>query len=242
LVPMSHRTRLILTFLPGLLGVPFLLAHEPIAQDPCYHRFADQRFLLSIPHFGDVVTNLPFVVVGLAGLLLRPARDFKIFFIGIALTGVGSGYYHLDPNNQTLVWDRLPMTLAFMGFFAALIRERVSEPLGRKLLWPLVIAGAASVALWVATGDLRAYGLVQFYPLLTAVLMLLLLPGPSTSYYWLALGSYVAAKITELLDHQIYAMNGLVTGHNLKHLFAALGAYWIVRMLKSRELAATPGV
>ena len=240
---MSRKTRLILTFLPGLLGVPFLLAYGPIAQEPSYHRFADQRFLLGIPHFGDVVSNLPFVLVGLAGIT-RPAvaLDFKVFFLGIALTGIGSGYYHLDPNNQTLVWDRLPMTLAFMGFFVALIRERVSDPLGRRLLGPLVIVGAASVAVWVGTGDLRAYALVQFYPLLTAILMLLLLPGPSTSTYWLALGSYVAAKITELLDHQIYAMNGLVTGHNLKHLFAALGAYWIVRMLNKSELAATPGV
>lgn len=240
---MSRRTRLILTFLPGAVGVPLLLAYGPIAQDPGYHLFADQRTLLAIPHFGDVVSNLPFVLLGLAGIL-RPgvARDFKVFFLGIALTGVGSAYYHLDPNNRTLVWDRLPMTLAFMALMAALIRERVGDPLGRRLLWPLVGLGAASVALWVLSGDLRAYALVQFYPLLTAGLMLLLLPGPSTSTYWLALGCYGAAKIAELLDRPILSANGLVTGHNLKHLLAALGAWWVLRMLRHPELAAAPGV
>jgi hypothetical protein len=40
----------------------------PIPQDPSYHQFADQRTLLGIPNFWNVVSNLPFVLVGAIGL------------------------------------------------------------------------------------------------------------------------------------------------------------------------------
>lgn len=32
------------------------------------------------------------------------------FFIGVAAVGVGSSYYHLEPNDARLVWDRLPVS------------------------------------------------------------------------------------------------------------------------------------
>ncbi|MDJ0973320.1 MAG: alkaline phytoceramidase [Planctomycetota bacterium] len=236
---MDRRTRLLLAFLPGLIALPVLFFVGPISQNPCYHNFADQRVVWGIPYFGDVVTNLPFVIVGIWGLCLRPPRDWAVFFLGLALTGIGSGYYHLDPTNTTLVWDRLPMTLAFMGFFAALIRERVDERVGRALLWPLVIAGTGTVGWWALTDDLRAYGLVQFYPMVATVLLLWLLPGPRKSYL-LALVSYVLAKVTELLDWQIWNTNEFASGHNLKHLFAALAGVWIIGMLRARKRAEAP--
>lgn len=229
----TRRARLWTAFLPGLLPIPVLFVVGPIPQDPCYHCFADQRTVWGIPHFGDVVTNLPFVLVGIAGLRLRPPRDWALFFAGLMLTGLGSAWYHLDPTNATLVWDRLPMSIAFMAFFAALLRERVDERVGRALLWPLLMAGAGSVGWWALTDDLRAYGLVQFYPLLAAVLLLVLLPGPRRPY-WLALGSYVLAKVTEVLDRPIWDANGFGSGHNLKHLFAALAGAWIIGMLRER--------
>ena len=43
----------------SLIGLGFL---PPIAQDPLYHAFADQRALLGVPHFWNVVSNLPFVL------------------------------------------------------------------------------------------------------------------------------------------------------------------------------------
>ena len=235
----SRETRLALAFLPGLIGLPVLILHGPVAQDLCYHDFADKRAILGIPYFGDVVSNLPFCLVGLAGLLRRPPLDFGVFFLGVLLTGLGSGYYHLDPTNATLVWDRAPMTLGFMGFFAALIRVRVDARWGRRLLWPLVVVGLLSVWYWARTDDLRPYIMVQFYPLVTAVLLLLLLPGPSR-HYWLALASYVLAKVVELLDKPIYDLTGVVSGHSIKHLFAALGAWWIVSMLHLDTTSSLP--
>lgn len=107
-------------FLVSLMAVSFagLSLLPPIPQDPHYHEFADQRTLLTIPNFWNVVSNLPFVLVGGAGL--RKFRHDPIpamLFLGILLTGFGSAYYHWYPNDDTLFWDRLPMTLVFMAIF-----------------------------------------------------------------------------------------------------------------------------
>src|SRR6185312_8292451 len=119
--------------LAGLLLLP------PISQDQSYHGFADQRTILGIPHFWNVVSNLPFIAVGAAGI--RHARRdpaIVVLFLGILMTGFGSSYYHLDPNDRTLFWDRLPMTLSFMAILALAIEERLDAKAGAVLLWPLI--------------------------------------------------------------------------------------------------------
>src|SRR2546423_10618014 len=91
-----------------------LLLVPPIPQDQSYHLFADRRTLLGVPNFWNVVSNLPFIAVGAAGLWhVRGDPGALVLFIGIFLTGFGSSYYHLSPDDGTLFWDRLPMTLFF---------------------------------------------------------------------------------------------------------------------------------
>ena len=137
----------------------------PIAQDPSYHQFADQRTLLGIPNFWNVISNLPFVLVGAIGLW-QFGRDRASFvlFLGIFLTGFGSAYYHWNPNNDTLFWDRLPMALTFMAILAVAVEERVSAKTGAIKLWPLLALAVFSLLLWRWTDDLRLYGWVQFSP------------------------------------------------------------------------------
>jgi hypothetical protein len=217
----------------------FLL--DPIPQDPAYHHFADGLGLFGIPNFWNVATNLPFLAIGLAGLLrlsrlrvpaLRP--HYLVFCIGIALVGVGSAWYHWDPTTPTLVWDRLPMTVAFMALFAALISDRLSPVLGRALLGPLVALGISSIAWWIHTellgrGDLRPYAVVQFLPLLLIPLLLLRPGALHTGWLWATLGAYIAAKLAEHFDGAILDAFGLFSGHSLKHLLAALGAWCALR-------------
>src|SRR5262249_5879452 len=151
-----------------------------------------------------------------------------------------SSWYHLNPDNDRLVWDRLPMTVAFMGFFAGMIGERIGVRVGAWLLWPLVWLGIARVyQLHIGehrdAGDLRLYGFVQFYPLATIPLMMYLFPARYTrsSYVLVALGWYLLAKVLEAgpVDRGIYGMGHLVSGHMLKHLAAAMGAYWLFLMV-----------
>lgn len=215
----------------------------PIPQDPSYHDFADQREILGVPHFWNVMTNLPFLFVGALGLaslrnLASPAlrTHYLVLSAAVAFVGFGSAWYHHDPSNATLMWDRLPMTVAFMVLFSAIIADRVSWIAGRALLWPLVAAGIASIAWWVRTeaagqGDLRPYAIVQFLPMLLVPMFLLLWRANalSTKPLWLGFAAYAAAKLAEYFDAAIFAATWSFSGHSLKHLFAALATWWIIR-------------
>jgi hypothetical protein len=222
--------------------VAFLL--DPIPQDAAYHQFADRRLLFGIPNFWNVATNLPFLAVGAAGLALsrrisspQLGYHYRFFCTAVALVAFGSAWYHHAPSTPALVWDRLPMTVAFMTLFSAVIADRVNWLAGRALLWPLVVAGLASIAWWVRTeaqgqGDLRPYGLVQFLPMLLLPLTLLLWRGGggiASSWLWAGFGAYAAAKLAEHFDAGILEATGFMSGHALKHLLAAAAAGFLVR-------------
>ena len=250
--------RIAAVFLPGLLiGLYFLLTTAALPQPLSYHDFADKRVLFGIPNAGDVLTNLAFIFVGAWGLwfLAQPGRMsatfvddreqrlFQWLFAGVLLTGFGSGWYHFAPDNDSLVWDRIPMAISFMSLVAIMLAERVKLSLGIAVLMPLIGTGVGTVIWWIWTehvghGDLRPYLVVQFYPMITVALMLLLLPAPYTrgNDYWVLFVFYAAAKVVEIFDHEIYTLtHGLISGHNLKHLFAAGGVAWILRMLWLRQ-------
>jgi hypothetical protein len=158
------------------------------------------------------------------------------------LTAFGSSYYHLQPDNARLVWDRLPMTIVFMSLVAALIAERINLRVGLRLVPVLLLIGAGSVLQWYLSevhgvGDLRFYATVQVYSVLF-LLMVMLFPPRYTFGWCLAVvaGFYVLAKVLETFDRSIFGMLGhVVSGHTLKHLAAALAGYWILRMLKRRR-------
>ena len=216
---------------------------DRIPQDPAYHAFADHSRLLGIPNFWNVATNLPFLLVGLVGITWRARlRDkalqtqYVVFCIGVLLVSFGSAYYHWAPSTPALVWDRLPMTVAFAALFSAVVQDRVSERLGQALLWPLAIAGIASVAWWywselAGRGDLRPYAVVQFLPMLLMPLILLLFSGRGlrAGWLWATLAAYVAAKFAEYFDGTIFRATGFLSGHSLKHLLAALAVWWVIR-------------
>jgi len=161
---------------------------------------------------------------------------------GVALTTLGSSYYHLAPDNARLVWDRLPMAVGFMGLLTALFAERVSLTAAKWLFVPLLAAGAASVGYWhwselQNAGDLRPYLLVQFGSLLVVVLLLVLYPAryPGTGYLVAGLAAYAAAKGLEVADRPIFALGHMVSGHTLKHLAAAGGVARLAAMLRARR-------
>jgi len=222
-----------------------MLFVPPIRQPLAYHHFADARTLLGIPNFWNVISNVPFLLVGIAGLAwcARHITDvdraqraaWLVLFLGVELVGLGSSWYHLAPGNGTLVWDRLPMTLAFMAFFAIILGEHIDRRMARFALWPLLLAGVASVLYWRNTDDLRAYVLVQFLPVLLIPLILWLYPKPGTGAVWAALGCYVLAKLLEQFDPQVYAALGhAISGHSLKHVAAAAGMWALLAGLKAR--------
>jgi hypothetical protein len=251
------RSRWLLLVAAVLVAIITWSLH-PIPQPLSYHNFADQRAWLSIPNFGDVISNVPFAIIGLCGLAfigtLKPKQQAQHFadqserwpymciFFGLILTAFGSSYYHLAPDNERLVWDRLPMTIVFMSMVAAVIAERISVRVG-LWLWPLLLViGAGSVAQWHFSevhghGDLRFYAAVQVYSGLV-LLLALLLPSKYTrgSDFAVIAGFYVLAKILESTDKKIFSIGHVISGHTLKHLAAAGAGYWILRMLQKRTV------
>jgi hypothetical protein len=51
----------------------------------------------------------------------------------------------------------------------------------------------------------------------------------------ISLAWYGLAKILEAADRPIFSMGRIVSGHTLKHIAAAISAYWILRMLELRR-------
>jgi hypothetical protein len=230
-----------------------IFALEPIAQDPAYHLFSDQRTIFGIPNFWNVVTNLPFLVIGMMGLIgssstgqIKLLTEIKpvyiLFFSAVILVNFGSAYYHLWPDNETLVWDRLPMTVAFMALFTVIIGEFASIKASKMALWPLLIFGIFSVIYWHFTesagqGDLRLYALVQFLPMLLIPLLIVLFEPRFTlvSGYWFMLMAYALAKVFEHFDEAVFNSFGVISGHSLKHIMAALGVLFLLRSYTKRK-------
>jgi hypothetical protein len=256
---MKWRGGLFVGVVAALMVLALLLPRIP--QSEAYHNFADTRALLGIPNCLNVISNALFFVVGILGIKFawhasadgkrrfidaRERWPWLFFFAAVTLTAFGSAYYHLNPNDNTLVWDRLPMAVGFMALLAAVLAERVNVTVGLWLLAPSTLLGAASVLWWSVTqtrgeGDLRPYALVQFGSLPILLLFLALYPARYTNGADLivSLAIYGIAKIFETVDGAIFALGHMISGHTLKHAAAALSAYWILRMLKTRHPVAT---
>lgn len=237
------KTRVFLVFSAAIIAASLLFV-DPVAQDQAYYNLADQRTLFGIANFWNVISNVPFLFTGAAGLWYFATVDravlehkiqpeirlaYVVFFLGVFVTCFGSGWFHLAPGNATLIWDRLPMTVAFMGFFTVIIGEHISAPVARRLLWPLLLAGAGSVFYWAwseaqGAGDLRPYALVQFLPMLLIPIILLAYPSNfgSVRFYWGMLAAYVVSKLLEQVDVEVFESLRVISGHSLKHVAAAI--------------------
>lgn len=228
----------------AIVGV-FLL--PPISQDPAFHQFADDRMIFAIPNFYNVMSNLPFLVLGIIGLYvffrnnkLSPASLAVLtLFIGVTCIGLGSAYYHWHPSNATLVWDRIPMTVTFMSFFVIVIGNYINERWSLILLLSLLIMGVLSVITWYygevnGHGDLRLYILVQFFPMLAIPLMIFMYPTPRAIRINViaAVILYAIAKFFEDRDAVIFNSGGVLSGHTIKHLFAAAAVFFILQTVK----------
>ena len=249
----SAKWGILLGMTVATAGVVFVLPAIP--QDPNYHHFADSRTIWGISNFWDVASNLPFFLVALVGFITLGVQwnegcfkagkemiPYIVFFAGVFLTGWGSSYYHLTPDNSHLVWDRIPMTIIFMSLVSIILAERTTIAAGFWFLWPLLFTGIGSVVYWSWTeslgrGDLGPYGFIQFYPSFFIVLVLYLFPKPfpSVKDLWPLAAFYALAKVFEFLDEPIFQWTGLMSGHALKHLAAAGSAYWVVVLLQRRK-------
>ncbi len=245
----------------GILSIGIVLVASivsPIPQSMAYHQFADQRTYWGVQNFFNVVSNLAFLPGGVAGVIFigrslqSPAHSvfitrsehwpYLIFFLSVVMACFGSAYYHWTPDNDRLLWDRLPIAIALMALLAATLSERVSLKLGPRLMPLFILLGVGSVLYWywseqMGVGNLNFYIVVQFYSLLLIVLLSLFFPSRyhRGADIYVALILYAIAKLAEIMDQEIYDLTQIISGHTLKHLLVALTICWILRMLRKRE-------
>ena len=241
--PHSHHGRwlaLITALVVLALGV-----HGPITQWASYHQFADVRAWGLLPHAANVLSNLPFAAVGVWALWRLVGQPgvwaWRLFAVAVTLTAIGSSVYHWQPDNAGLVIDRLPIAWACATLLCAFLAERVDTRwASARTLVPAVLVSSLAVAWWAVgeargQGDLRAYVLVQFLPMLLIPAALTLNMQPVSphalpaSAWWTALALYGLAKALEAADHNVLETLGFVSGHSLKHLLAAGTAGWLLR-------------
>ena len=234
----------------ALLGAAALLTllawWVPGLRQPAgYHQFADQRTLLGIAHALNVLSNIPFAIGGLWGLVLlvrlpagalAPVQRWMalLFFVGLVLTAFCSGWYHLLPQDERLALDRLGMAVVFAGLIGLGVADRISARSGLLIGGLVLLLGPLAVAVSATSGNVLPWALLQFGGMLLVFLLVLRRPLPGAM--GVPLGAvillYALAKVCELLDLQIYHWSaGLVSGHSLKHLVASLAAWPLVLAL-----------
>jgi hypothetical protein len=226
-----------------------LFVVDPLSLPTADHVFADTRPLAGVLNAANVLSNIAFLLVGLLGLVQAwkrlaiqsfvsntEALPWFLFFAATVLTSLCSTAYHLQPTDGTLLWDRLPLGLAIAGFVAAAITERIGVREGLLTLPVLLIFTLLSVLLWYYGQDQRYYFALQAVAIITVPLLCALLTGPYTgsTAWFVTAGLYFLAKLAELLDHSIYALGHVISGHTLKHLLAALAVWVLARHLQHR--------
>jgi hypothetical protein len=229
----------------SILVLSGMMISSPIEQNSEYHNFSDTKSFFGVPNFWNVISNLPFAIIGFLGLsklnsIATPKTQYLIFFLGIICVSIGSGYYHWNPNDSTLVWDRLPMTIVFMALVSIIISEFISSKHGRLILYPAILVGLLSVVYWMIFNDLRFYAMVQFYPMVAIPVILIFFKSKYnlTIGYWLLLLAYVIAKVLEYYDVQVNDSLAYISGHSLKHIFASIGLFALLyTYIKRRKVA-----
>jgi hypothetical protein len=210
----------------------------PWPQNPGYHRFADARTFAGIPNALNVLSNVAFLIPGIMLLRSRIKGDraaIAVYALGTIATAFGSAYYHLNPNDRTLVYDRIGITIALAGFVALVAEDRIGAYV-RPILCAWLVAGLASIAIWIGAADLRLYGAIQGLSLVLCAFMAAAFePRTVHAKLWIVLAGYLVAKAAETFDKQIYAAtSSMVSGHTLKHLAAGAAIYVSVLWLRER--------
>uniref|UniRef100_A0A0D9UXX5 Uncharacterized protein n=1 Tax=Leersia perrieri TaxID=77586 RepID=A0A0D9UXX5_9ORYZ len=247
----EHRRRAVAG--GAVLASALLLVATPrLRHSPALHLFADMRNLLGVPNTLNVLTAYPLLLAGVPGLVLClcgsgcfgislrwEALGWFLFYTGNIAAAFGSAYYHLKPDDDRLIWDRLPMMISASSLLSILVIERVDERVGLSCLLSLLSLILVSSACERVLDDMRLWVVLNFAPCIAIPAMLFLFPPKYThSRFWfLATGFYLLARFEGLADRKVYSVNRyFISGHSLEHLCFALVTLILTVMLSFRNI------
>ncbi|KAJ4708198.1 Alkaline phytoceramidase (aPHC) [Melia azedarach] len=227
-----------------------MLATPKVPLSPHGNLFADMRNFLGVPNTLNVITNFPFLIVGVIGFVLTLQGSFfkisfrgevwgwALFYAGIAGVAFGSAYYHLKPDEDRVMWDTLPMMIAYASLFSTFLVERVGVKIGLSCLIALVSVAFLSMSYARIFNDFRLCMTFQLIPCLAIPVMVFFLPPKYThSRFWIyAAGVHIIAKFEAIADRKIYHANHyIISGHSLEHLCSAIIPVLLTIMLLCRS-------
>ena len=199
------------------------------------------------------MSNLPFALWGLAGLLVfaevwNSMRSITglaaLFFTGLIVTAAASSWYHLQSDNAGLAIDRLGMTVAFAGLLGLAAADRVSIRAGVLLSGLVLVLGPLSVWVWSMSGNLLPWLVLQFGGMALILWLAIRQPlqGALAVRWGVVILIYAAAKVLELADHAVYEFTSqLISGHSLKHIVASFAAWPVVAVLRTQVIFNNDG-
>jgi hypothetical protein len=154
---------------------------------------------------------------------------FNFFCLSCIALGFGSAYYHINPNNTTLIADRATMVLGFaVIFFDTCIQYYIFRKTDVCSKFAVtVLLFFMSVIYWAKSGRLEPYVFVQFFSMFVIIIVALRNYKNTKPTHLLLMGLfYFLAKIFEYEDHQIFTLTNCVSGHTLKHIAYAFSLYF----------------
>lgn len=236
----------------GVLLVLIALLAPAVVWPEHYHAFIDTRSWWGIPNTMDVLSNAAFAVVGTWGLWRlghwshahrtavadRPVLYGSALMVGLGLwfTTVGSGIFHWQPNAAGLAVDRMAMSVIFAGLLGMAVAQHISERAGLvTMVTVLTLAPAAAAVAWF-TGNATPWGTVQYGGMLLLLALVVSRTDQTRTVLVKVLLMYGLAKACEMADEVVWQLtNGLVSGHTLKHLVAAVAVMPMWEMLVYRD-------
>jgi hypothetical protein len=191
--------------------------------DPYYHNFADKN------KYTDILTNLPIFIAGLYILSLKN-KKLNIFGFHVLLLSIASSYYHINPNNDTILMDLLSISLISSLLIIYLLKIK-----NINLQAFIYLSAIGTIFYWKHTKNLLPYSI---YWLIATVLLLYTYYNTKYRYKsFLIVGLIIIIRMVEIYDKQIYKYtNNLLSGHSLKHILAGIGVYLIADLLNESNI------
>ena len=144
----------------------------------------------------------------------------------------------LEPNDSTMLWDRLGMSVVIGSCISLLIHDMSDRNLAGMIHLPIVVTSVISVLWWPVFDDLRFYFIVKHHPFILFPILLFYgnhIYDKISGYYW-GLSMFILATLFEFTDLQIFEITGFISGHTLKHIFAGVGLWLLMAMIRDRKL------
>ena len=192
----------------------------PLPQE--YHNFADKRIFLGIPNMMNVISNFVFLIPAI--IHFKRTKKNTLLILHIILLSIASGYYHLNPSDETIFWDILMIATTSM-----IVLITISDTKYGLLLYSYAIF---SILYWKYSDDLRLYILI----LIGVPLYIVLKYYKNINlkkYIYVIVFMGILTRISEHNDHEIYEFtNYQISGHTLKHIFAIIAVWYVVKLLQ----------